>query len=37
MKSNLYFDIVLACSKNRGIGYKGGLPWKLPRDYKFFR
>lgn len=37
MNSNLFFDIVLACSKNRGIGLNGGLPWDLPRDFKFFR
>ena len=37
MSSNLFFDIVLACSRNRGIGNKGGLPWDLPRDFKFFK
>lgn len=33
-----YFSIVVAiCKKNRGIGYKGNLPWKNSNDLKYFK
>lgn len=28
---------IAAMSRNRVIGYEGGIPWKLPKDMKFFR
>ena len=32
------FDLILACTLGkRGIGYKGKLPWVLPKDMKFFK
>ena len=32
------FDMILACTlKKRGIGYQGKLPWRLPKDMKFFK
>jgi len=35
---SLTFSIVVAFSKNeRGIGYKGTIPWSVPEDMKFFR
>lgn len=30
------FDIIVATSKNNGIGFNGNLPWKLPKDMKNF-
>ena len=30
-------NIIVACSKNRMIGRKGGLPWSIPEDTKFFQ
>jgi dihydrofolate reductase len=29
--------IVVAFAENRGIGYRGGLPWRLPSDLRRFR
>jgi dihydrofolate reductase len=29
--------IVVAYGENRGIGYEGGLPWRLPGDLRRFR
>lgn len=29
--------IIVACSENRVIGRRGGLPWSIPEDTKFFR
>jgi dihydrofolate reductase/thymidylate synthase len=31
------FSFVLAMSKNKGIGYKGKLPWEIPQDLKHFK
>lgn len=31
------FQIVVAASKNRGIGLAGGIPWRLPGDLKYFK
>ena len=31
-----YFDIIMAASKSGGVGYKGGLPWKVPKEFNFF-
>jgi dihydrofolate reductase len=30
------FNIIVACSISRGIGYKGTIPWYLPCDLKYF-
>ncbi len=31
------FSLVVAVSKNEGIGYKGDLPWpKIPKEMKHF-
>lgn len=30
-------SIVVAYGANRGIGYRGGLPWRLPSDMRRFR
>ncbi len=29
--------IIVACSENRVIGRRGGLPWSIPEDAQFFR
>ena len=31
------YNIIVACSKNRGIGYENSLPWKISSDLKKFR
>ena len=31
------FSLVLAMSKNKGIGYEGKLPWEIPHDLKHFK
>ena len=31
------FNIVVGCSKNKGIGKDGGLPWKIPDDLRHFK
>jgi len=36
-KSNLYYNLILAVSKNNGIGKDGKLPWNLPTDMQFFK
>lgn len=36
-KSNLYYNIIVAMSKNKGIGNKGAIPWRLPADMKHFK
>ena len=33
----MYFTVVLASTRDGGIGYKGKLPWNIPRDMEFFR
>jgi dihydrofolate reductase len=35
--SDLRFSIVVGMSENRVIGAKGGLPWHLPEDLKWFK
>ena len=30
-------NIIAAIAKNRVIGYKGGLPWHIPADLKYFK
>ncbi|MES2309276.1 MAG: dihydrofolate reductase [Verrucomicrobiota bacterium] len=34
---NKLFSIVVGMSENRVIGAKGGLPWHLPEDLKWFK
>lgn len=29
--------LIVACSENRVIGRRGGLPWSIPEDARFFR
>jgi dihydrofolate reductase len=29
--------LIVACSENRVIGRKGGLPWSIPEDSRFFQ
>lgn len=31
------FDILVACTRNGGIGKEGSIPWYLPPDLKYFR
>jgi dihydrofolate reductase/thymidylate synthase len=35
--NKLYYNLVLAICKNKGIGFKGKLPWKLSRDMAHFK
>ncbi len=30
-------QLIVACSENRVIGRKGGLPWSIPEDTRFFQ
>ena len=30
-------NLIVACSENRVIGRRGGLPWSIPEDAKFFQ
>jgi len=30
-------NLIVACSENRVIGRKGGLPWSIPEDTRFFQ
>lgn len=32
-----YFDILVACTNDGGIGYNGTIPWYLPPDLKYFQ
>lgn len=34
---NITFDIIVAATKDRGIGKDGSIPWKIPADLKFFK
>lgn len=36
-KNNIPYNLILAMSKNKGIGKDGKLPWNLPLDMKFFK
>jgi dihydrofolate reductase/thymidylate synthase len=36
-KSKLYYNMIVAMSKNKGIGYKGSMPWSLSADMKHFK
>ena len=31
------YNIIVACTKNRGIGYENSIPWKISSDLKKFR
>ncbi len=31
------FDLIVACTPNMGIGINGSLPWRLPKDQKYFK
>jgi len=31
------FNLILAIDNNRGMGFKGGLPWRLKKDMAFFK
>lgn len=33
----IYYNMVVAISKNKGIGYQGKLPWELPMDMAHFK
>ncbi len=36
-KKSIKLSMVVAmCNSNRGIGINGNIPWKLPKDMKFF-
>ena len=35
--SNNMIKIIVACSQNLAIGYKGTMPWHLSADLKYFR
>lgn len=35
--SKPYFDIILAATKQGGIGLKNDLPWRLSKELKYFR
>ena len=30
------FNIIVAVSKNNGIGYKGKIPWHIKQDLNYF-
>lgn len=30
-------NLIVACAENRVIGRGGGLPWRIPEDWKFFQ
>jgi dihydrofolate reductase/thymidylate synthase len=31
------FELIVACGKDNGIGLKGALPWKIPKEMELFR
>ena len=31
------FKMIVAMSRNKGIGYGNSLPWKLQKDMKYFK
>jgi dihydrofolate reductase/thymidylate synthase len=33
----MYFNLIVAQSKNKGIGMNGKIPWSIPNDMKFFK
>jgi len=33
---NLYYNLIVAVSKNGGIGHKGHLPWRLKKEMEYF-
>jgi dihydrofolate reductase/thymidylate synthase len=33
----LYYNMIVAVSKNKGIGLKGKMPWNIPNDMKHFK
>jgi dihydrofolate reductase/thymidylate synthase len=35
--SKIYYNFIVAISKNKGIGLKGKLPWNLPADMAYFK
>ena len=37
LKTNISYNIIIAMTKNKGIGKDGKLPWNLPLDMKFFK
>jgi len=37
INKNRFYSLVLAMSKNKGIGNKGGIPWEIPQDLKHFK
>jgi dihydrofolate reductase/thymidylate synthase len=37
LKPKIYYNFILAICKNKGIGFKGTLPWKLSRDMAHFK
>jgi dihydrofolate reductase/thymidylate synthase len=36
-QTKIYYNLILAVCKNKGIGFKGKLPWKLSRDMLHFK
>ena len=36
-KTKMTVSAIAAMAKNRVIGAAGGLPWKIPEDFKFFK
>jgi dihydrofolate reductase len=37
MKSKLLISSIVAAGENNAIGLRGGLPWHLPNDMKFYK
>lgn len=36
-KNLLSYNVIVACSHNNGLGFKGTIPWKIPQDLKHFK